>query len=152
LGPVQVALGEAGRTQRVPGPAGQVPVVAEHIEVPLGHVPGFDGPQRVELRPHAEQVGSGGPDIEGERLRQVAHIRRHHNAARAGRSSPVIRRSRVDLPDPFAPTKPVRPRPKAALMPVKAVDPSGQVRPTSASRIIEACAEAMVAPRCQWLH
>src|SRR5579872_2582403 len=45
-----------------------------------------------------------------------------------GRSSPATRRSRVDLPEPLTPIRPVRPGPKETVRPDRTGAPSGQAK------------------------
>lgn len=53
-----------------------------------------------------------------------------------GGISPAIRRSRVDLPAPMVPTRPVRPVLKLPVIEESATVPSGQGRPT-VDRVID---------------
>src|SRR3954452_1007445 len=46
----------------------------------------------------------------------------------AGLSSPAISLSRVDLPEPFTPIRPVRPGPKDTVRPSRTGAPSGQLK------------------------
>ena len=57
-----------------------VPVRADHVEVTRIDVAGLDRAQRAERLGHAEQLGDGAIDVEGEPLREVGDIHRCRNA------------------------------------------------------------------------
>ena len=68
------------------------------------------------------------------RVSAAAAGRRHPPSSRCGpvegSSSPAIRRSSVDLPEPLRPTRPVRPAPKAPETSPRAREPSGHANET----------------------
>jgi len=50
-----------------------------------------------------------------------------------------MRRSSVDFPEPFAPTRPVRAEWKVALTPSRAMEPFGQMNASEESVIVTVC-------------
>lgn len=127
-GAVQIDVPEPEFAERRERPLLDVPVVADDLEVLLGHVARLDGVQSGAGGGDAERLVDPQGRVERDVLRQTADLARDADCAvgRGEFARDQLQQGR--LPDPLTPTRPVLPGPKATWRSSKTAVPSGQAK------------------------